>query len=57
MRRFKATVQMKKPWVDEWIKKPSVDDVLEALADAIRSGEIDQLFEVKIVEVKKKMGI
>jgi hypothetical protein len=39
---FKASVLMLKPWTDFWSKKPTVDEVLEAFADAIRSGEIDK---------------
>jgi hypothetical protein len=45
---------MVKPWSDYWLKKPTVDDVLEALADAIRKGEIDELFQVEIEEEPKK---
>jgi hypothetical protein len=50
---FKATVRMVKPWSDYWPKKPTVDDVLEALADAIRRGGIDELFQVEIEEPEK----
>jgi hypothetical protein len=51
---FRATVRMVKPWSDYWPKKPTVDDVLEALADAIRRGEIDELFQVDIEEEPEK---
>jgi hypothetical protein len=42
---------MLKPWTDFWSKKPTVDEVLEAFADAIRSGEIDKIFQVEIRKV------
>jgi len=53
MARFKATVKMKKAWTTEFNKKPTVDMILEALADEILSGEIDETFEITIEEVKK----
>jgi hypothetical protein len=45
---------MRQPWSDTWIKRPTVDDVLEAFADAIRSGEIDKIFLVEIRKVSRE---
>jgi hypothetical protein len=39
---------MLKPWSDFWIKKPTVDMVLETFADAILNRQIDDLFKVEI---------
>jgi hypothetical protein len=39
---------MKKPWTTKFAKKPSVDMVLEAFADEILTGEIDEIFEITI---------
>ena len=50
---FRASVRMLKPWSDTWIKRPTVDDVLEAFADAVRSGEIDKIFLVEIRKVSR----
>jgi hypothetical protein len=52
---FAASVWMLSPWSDIWIKKPTLDDVLEAFADAVKSGNIDELFQVKIEEVSYKV--
>ena len=54
MAKFKATVKMKKPWTTEFPKKPTVDMVLEALADEILSGEIDEIFEITIEKETEK---
>jgi len=56
MKRFRATVNMKKPWSTEYIRKPSIDMVLEALADEILSGRIDAYFEVIIERVTERMN-
>lgn len=53
---FRATVRMRQPWSDFWVKKPTVDDVLEAFADAIRNGEIDKIFQVEIRKVSCKVA-
>jgi hypothetical protein len=45
---------MLEPWSDFWVKRPTVDDVLEAFADAIRSGEIDKIFLVEIRKVSSE---
>ena len=52
---FRASVRMLEPWSDFWIKRPTVDDVLEAFADAIRNGQIDKIFQVEIKEVSCKV--
>jgi hypothetical protein len=46
---------MLKPWSDFWVKRPTINDVLEAFADAVRSGEIDKIFQVEIKEVSCKV--
>jgi hypothetical protein len=46
--RYKATVKMKKPWISKYAKKPTQDMILEALADEILSGEIDEIFEITV---------
>ena len=51
MPKFKATVKMKKPWVGEWLRKPAKDNVLEALADEILSGNTDEIFEIVVEEI------
>ena len=51
-RRYKATVKMKKPWISEYLKKPTQDMILEALADEILAGEIDEIFEITIDPAK-----
>jgi len=48
--KFKATVKMKKAWTDKFATYPTVDMVLEALADDIQNGNIDDIFEVTIEE-------
>jgi len=50
--KFRAIVKMKKPWVDEWLKKPTKDMVLEAFAPEVLSGEIDDLFEIIVERVE-----
>jgi len=54
--RYKATVKMKKPWITEFIQKPTKDMILEALADEILSGEIDEIFEITIEKETTKNG-
>jgi hypothetical protein len=51
---FRVTVRMLKPWshCDFWMKKPTVDNVLENFAVAILNGKIDEIFQVEIKEVK-----
>lgn len=51
---WKAIVHMKKTWVSVWLKKPGKDEVMEALADEILSGKIDDLFEIVLVETEEK---
>jgi len=51
--KFRAVVKMKKPWVGEWLKKPDKERVLEAFADEILYGEIDDYFEITVNEQKK----
>jgi hypothetical protein len=46
--RYKATVKMKEPWISEYVKKPTKDMILEALADEILRGEVDEIFEISI---------
>jgi len=48
---WQATVIMTKPYTDKWHKKPSTDDVLEALADLIRLKELDDHFQIKIAKI------
>gem|GEM_PF-5629623 len=45
---------MLEPWSDTWIKRPTVDRVLEAFADAIRNGQIDKIFQVEIRKVSRE---
>jgi len=52
MKKFRATVTMKKPWVSEWMFEPSVDNVMEAFADDIRTKVIDKLFEIVVKKAK-----
>ena len=52
MSKFRATVKMKKPWVSEWMFEPSVDNVMEAFADDIRTKVIDKLFEIVVKKAK-----
>jgi len=49
--KYKVTVQMKKPWTDRYWKKPTKGMVLEALADEILEGSLDDIFEITIEEV------
>jgi hypothetical protein len=51
---FRASVRMLEPWSDTWIKRPTVDRVLEAFADAIRNGQIDKIFQVEIRKVSRE---
>jgi hypothetical protein len=51
--KFKATVKMKKSWTTEYVKKPTLDQVLEALADEILNGNIDNLFQVIVERLSK----
>jgi len=53
MAKFKASVRMKKPWTDEYAKKPTKNMVLEALAGEILDGQIDDYFEITVEKVKK----
>jgi len=53
--RYKATVKMKKPWISKYAKKPTQDMILEALADEILSGEIDEIFEITIEKAEKPL--
>jgi len=46
--RYKATVKMKEPWISKYVKKPTKDMILEALADEILRGEIDEVFEITV---------
>lgn len=59
MRRYRATVTMKKPWTftteEPTTHKPTIDDVMECFANDILekdefNPDIDEHFEVKIVE-------
>ena len=52
--RYKATVKMKEPWISKYVKKPTQDMILEALADEILSGEIDEIFEITIEKETEK---
>lgn len=51
--KWRATVSMKKPYTVEGPIKPTEDDVLEAFGDAVRSSEIDDLFDINIEEISK----
>jgi hypothetical protein len=57
MARFKATVKMKKPWTTAFPTQPTVNNVLEALADEILSGKIDDLFQITVEKVKNTSSI
>jgi len=52
MTKFRATVKMKKQWVSEWMFEPSVDNIMEAFADDIRTKDMDNLFEIVVKKVK-----
>jgi len=52
MSKFRAAVTMKKPWVSEWLRKPTKDNILETLADEILSGNIDEIFEIIVEEIE-----
>ena len=43
---------MKKPWISKYLKKPTQDMILEALADEILTGKIDEIFEITIDPAK-----
>jgi len=47
---WQATVIMIKPYTDKWDHKPSTDDVLETLADQIRSKQLDDYFQIKVAK-------
>jgi hypothetical protein len=53
---YKVTVKMKEPWIDEepWFKKPTKEDVLQLFFGRLEDGELDDLFEVTVEEVKIK---
>ena len=51
---WQATVIMTKPYTDKWDKKPSTDDVLESLADLIRSKQLDDCFQIKVAKIGVK---
>ena len=51
---WQATVIMTKPYTDKWPRKPSTDDVLETLADQIRSKQVDDHFQIKIAKTGDK---
>lgn len=50
--RYKATVKMVKEWSDFWSRKPSRNNVLEALADEILRGNIEDFFDITIEKVE-----
>lgn len=50
---WQATVIMTKPYTDKWHKKPSTDDVLETLADQIRSKQVDDHFQIKVAKINE----
>jgi hypothetical protein len=54
--RYKATVKMKEPWISKYVKKPTQDMILEALADEILTGQIVKLFEITIEKETTKNG-
>jgi len=47
---------MKEPWTTRYLKKPTLDMVLEAFADEILSGETDEIFEITIEKEKNNTG-
>ena len=50
-KKIHATVTMTKPFKDYWLdRKPTKGQVLEALADLIRLGELDDYFTVTVEE-------
>ena len=49
-KRYIASVRMVKPRSDVWLTRPTRDNVLESLCTMIRSGEIDDLFEITVEE-------
>lgn len=55
--RFKATVKMKEPFTATFVKKPTKDNVLEAFADEILSGQMDKIFEITIKEVRNALSL
>jgi len=52
-RRFKVILKMKKPWVldSKWAREPTLNRMLEAFADEVLSGTLDDYFEIVIEEV------
>jgi len=52
-RTYVVHVRMKGTFTDKWTaEKPTKDMILEALADEIFSGNIDDLFEIVVVDEK-----
>lgn len=51
--KWRSTITMKKPHTVDWPIKPDEDEVLGELADAVRSGDIDSLFEITIQEISE----
>lgn len=49
---WQATGIMVKPYTDKWDHKPSTDDVLETLADLIRSKQLDDHLQIKVAQVR-----
>ena len=47
-RKWNVTVVMVKPYTDFWLYRPTKEDVLDALSDLIREGQLDSLFEIKL---------
>lgn len=50
--KFKVIIKMKKPYTAVYIKKPDADLAIEGFADSLKNENIDDLLEVKIVELK-----
>ena len=50
LRKFDVTVIMVKPYTDFWLYKPTKEDILEALSDLIREGQLDSHFQIEIRE-------
>lgn len=51
-RKWNVTVVMVRPYTDFWLYRPTKEDILEALSDLIREGQLDSIFEIKIEEPK-----
>ena len=56
MAKYKGIVRMKREWFDYWPRKPTKNNVLEALADAILHTDISEVFEVIIEKVDEGKG-